>query len=85
MARLRRDDALSRLATINRSIVTAALVMTGVLGLYLSKALPGHHAATQSQSTQNQSTSSSGTSQLAPPSSAPVPTQQPASVVSGAS
>ena len=89
-ARLRRDDALSRIATINRSIVVAALVMTGVLGLYLSKALPGHHAATQSQATQDQSaqsqsTGSSGSSQLAPPASAPVQTQQPAPVVSGAS
>ena len=90
LARLRRDDALSRIATINRSIGAAALVVTGVLGLYLSKALPGHQTSTQSQSTQiqstgNQSTGSSGSSQLAPPSSAPVQSQQQAPVVSGAS
>jgi len=85
LARLRRDDALSRIATINRSIGAAALVMTGVLGLYLSKALPGHQASTQSQSTQSQSTGSSGSNQLTPPPSSPVQTQQPAPVVSGAS
>ena len=90
LARLRRDDALSRIATINHSIGAAALVMTGVLGLYLSKALPGHQASTQSQSTQSQSTQSqstgsSGSNQLTPPPSSPVQTQQPAPVVSGAS
>ncbi len=85
LARLRRDDALSRLATINRSIGAAALVATGVLGLYLGKALPGHQASTQSQSSQSQSTDSSGSNTLTPPASAPVQTQQPAPVVSGAS
>jgi hypothetical protein len=79
LARLRREDALGRIALINRSIGAGALVVTAALGLYLSKALPGHQARTQSSST-----SSSGSGPLAPPSSAPVQTQQPATIVSGA-
>jgi hypothetical protein len=94
MARMRRDDSLDRISKITKTLGMGVLAVTGVLGLYLSKALPGHRTATQNSSTSAPASStavagssSAGTSsgQLSPPSSPPAQSQQPAPVVSGAS
>jgi hypothetical protein len=94
MARIRRDDSLGRIAKITKTLGIGLLAATGVLGLYLSKALPGHQTATGSPSTSvpasnsasaGSSTAGASSGQLSPPSAPPVRAQQPAPVVSGAS
>jgi hypothetical protein len=96
MARIRRDDSLGRITKITKTLGIGLLAMTGALGLYLSKALPGHSSTSQSMSTSSSATNtttagsstsgtSSGSGQLSPPSSPPAQSQQPAPVVSGAS
>jgi hypothetical protein len=89
MARIRRDDSLGRIAKITKALGISLLAATGALGLYLSKALPGHQTATQNVSASNTGSAgstASGTSsgQLSPPSSPPLPAQKRAPVVSGA-
>ena len=44
-ASLRRDGALNRLSSITGSIAIATIAAVGALGVYVAKALPGHHAA----------------------------------------
>src|SRR5665213_18334 len=94
IARIRRDDSLARINTLTKSVGIGVLAVTGVLGLYLGKALPGHSSSpsstsspaantTQTGSAGSANTSSSG--QLAPPSSPPVQSQQQAPVVTGSS
>ena len=94
MARIRRDDSLGRITKVTKALGIGLLATTGVLGLYLSKALPGHTSTTQSttsSATSNSTTgsttsgTSSGSGQLSPPSNPPAQSRQPASVVSGAS
>jgi hypothetical protein len=94
MARIRRDDSLDRISKVTRVLGIGLLTTTGVLGLYLSKALPGHSSTRQSttSSTTRKSTAGSSTSgtssrsgQLSPPANPPAPSRQPATVVSGAS
>lgn len=93
VARIRRDEAIGRISTVTKTVGIGILTATGVLGLYLSKALPGHKTTQGTSSvatnTSSNGTSTSGTSsgsgQLAPPSTPPVQAQQPAPVVSGAS
>ena len=97
-ARIRRDDSLGLVTRVTKSVGIGILAATGVLGLYLSKALPGHAATTSNTTSPAAShladgilarvldvgSSSSGSTQLSPPSSPPVQSQQPAPVVSGA-
>jgi hypothetical protein len=93
MARIRRDDSLGRITKVTKALGIGVLATTGALGLYLSKALPGHSSTSQSTTSSATSTSgagsstsgtSSGSGQLSPPSSPPAQSQQPAQVVSGA-
>lgn len=97
-ARIRRDDSLGRVTQITKSVGIGILAATGVLGLYFSKALPGHSTTTSNTTSPAASTSPtgpsptgsspsggfSGSTQLSPPSSPPVQSQQSAPVVSGA-
>ncbi|HWE65797.1 MAG TPA: hypothetical protein VG298_04060 [Acidimicrobiales bacterium] len=92
LARIRRDESLGRVSRLTKSIGIGIVAVTGVFGLYLSKALPGH--ATTPNTANSASTSSTGSSttgtspasrQLSPPAAPPVQSQQPAPVVSGAS
>ena len=91
--RRRRDAALLRTRSITKTIAVAAVAGVAALGIYISRALPGH-AATTSGSTvspPNGTTSTGGSSggqspsNLAPPNSPPVQSQQQAPVVSGSS
>ncbi len=56
LAALRRDGALSRLTNITAAIGVAIIAAVGALGVYVGRALPGHHAA----STSGSSTSTGG-------------------------
>ena len=91
LARIRRDDSLDRISKITKTLGIGVLAVTGVLGLYLSKALPGHQAAAANSSTSAPNGGTAGSSSagassgsLSPPSAPPVQSQQPAPVVSGA-
>jgi len=53
---MRRDGALSRLTNITAAIGVAIIVAVGALGVYVGKAIPGHHA----KSTSGSSTPNSG-------------------------
>lgn len=44
-AALRRDGALERLTGITGAIGVATIAAVGILGVYVGKSLPGHHAA----------------------------------------
>jgi hypothetical protein len=92
-----RDNALRRLRTVTKGIAVATAAAVGVLGLYVSKALPGHAATHTSQSTATTlppttapapvpSSGSSPTQTVpAPPPSPPVTTPRPSHVTTGAS
>src|ERR1700722_10206154 len=43
-ASLRRDGALNRLSSITGAIAVATIAAVAALGIYVGKALPGHHA-----------------------------------------
>ncbi len=43
---MRRDGALARLSSITGAIAVATIAAVGVLGVYIEKALPGHHTTT---------------------------------------
>ena len=97
----RRDAGLRRVSKLTKRIALVVVAAVGALGLYVSKALPGHTAAPTSQSTS--ATPNTGSSTGAGPSpgatvlpptsqptqstpvSPPVRTQRPAHVSTGAS
>jgi len=92
-AAMRRDGALSRLSNITAAIGVAIIAAVGALGVYVGKALPGHHAAT-STSTGNGGLPSgnsgapagnSGPGALNPPSTPTQGASAPAPVTSGSS
>lgn len=91
-ASVRRDVALDRLSTITGSIAVASLAAVGVLGLYVAKALPGHHATPSTGATSatvpggNAATgggTSSSANTLNPPSTPPTAASAPPAVTSG--
>ncbi len=89
---MRRDGALSRLSSITGAIGLATIAAVGILGVYVGKALPGHHAApATSSSSGNQVSTNSGNSGNSGqgainPSSTPTQgTSLPAPVTSGSS
>jgi hypothetical protein len=92
---VRRDEALARLSTITGGIGIAVVVAVGAIGVYVGKALPGHHATPASNSSVGQGSGVAGNSgqggaaapsgSLNPPSSLPQGTSQPAPVTSGSS
>jgi len=91
VAASRRDAAVERLTAITAGIGVASIAAVGALGVYVAKALPGHHAptasgaTTSSGTTGNSGSGSSGASSLNPPSSATQGASLPAPVTSGAS
>ena len=88
-ASARRDGALNRLSTITRGIVVASLAAVGAMGIYVAKALPGHHATTTTSVSSGGNANGGGTSNSAnslnPPSSSPTAASTPAPVTSGGS
>jgi hypothetical protein len=97
VATARRDDALARLCTITGGIGVAVVLAVGVIGVYVGKALPGHHATPASNSSVGQSggaVGNTGTGQggtaagsgaLNPPTAPPQGSSVPAPVTSGSS
>jgi hypothetical protein len=95
IAAARRDDALARLSVITGGIGVAVVLAVGAIGVYVGKALPGHHAVPASNSTvgrgaglagnTGQGATAAGSGALNPPVSAPQGTSLPAPVTSGSS
>ena len=96
LARGRRDASLVRVSSVTKTIGVGIVAAVGVLGLYVSRALPGHHtSAPAGQAPASSPSAPSGSaaqgapaaspSALTPPASAPARTQAPAPVTSGAS
>jgi hypothetical protein len=91
VAATRRDAALERLNAITAGIVVGTIAAVGALGVYVAKALPGHHApqtsgtTATSGNTGNSGAGSGGSNSLNPPSSAPQGASLPAPVTSGSS
>jgi hypothetical protein len=95
IATARRDDALARVSTITGGIAVAVVLAVGAIGVYVGKALPGHHATPASNTTAGQGGGlagntglgggAAGSGSLNPPASAPQGTSQPAPVTSGSS
>lgn len=87
----RRDAALERLSAVTAGIAVATLAAVGALGVYVAKALPGHHtgqtagATVTSGNTGNSGTGSGSGNSLNPPNSAPQGASLPAPVTSGSS
>lgn len=90
-ASLRRDGALNRLSSITTAIAVATIASVGAIGVYVAKALPGHHAgastgattATVPSGNSGQGTGSSNA--LNPPSTPPQAASAPPPVTSGSS
>jgi len=87
---MRRDGALARLSSVTAAIAVATIVGVGALGLYVGRALPGHHSG----SVPGASTSTGGTGNtgqasqqagLNPPSTPTQGASLPAPVTSGSS
>jgi len=84
----RRDVALTRLGGITAGIGIGAVAAVGVLGVYVGRALPGHHSAPANSAGSGLSqspASSSGTQGINPPSAPVQNAPAPALVTSGAS
>ncbi len=88
---MRRDGALTRLSSITAAVGVATIAAVGALGIYVGKALPGHHAgsitgtsATSGTSAPGAGTSSSQSS-LNPPSTPTQAAPAAAPVTSGSS
>lgn len=91
VATLRRDGALNRLTSITGSIAIATIAAVAALGVYVAKALPGHHTGSSTGTTttvpagntgQGAGASSSSNS-LNPPPTSPAPASAPPPVTSG--
>jgi hypothetical protein len=95
-ASLRRDGALDRLSSITGSIAVAILAAVAALGIYVAKALPGHHAGSNTGATNSTvpaGNSGSGTgagagassspNSINPPSTPPTAASAPPPVTSG--
>ena len=90
------NGALARLSTVTGAIGVATIAAVGILGVYVGRALPGHHAAPATGSTatsgrNNQASGNSGSSgnsgqgAINPPSTSTQGTSLPPPVTSGAS
>jgi len=93
---MRRDGARSRLSSITGAIGVATIAAVGILGVYVGKALPGHHAAPTTGSTATTggggqaagtggTGGTSGQGAINPPSTPTQGTSLPAPVTSGSS
>ena len=87
----RRDGALARVSSITGSVAIATIAAVGVLGVYVAKALPGHHASSNTGASgsvtagnSGSGASSSGAStSINPPSSSPQAASSQPQVTSG--
>ncbi|HVA08163.1 MAG TPA: hypothetical protein VNG12_15605 [Acidimicrobiales bacterium] len=88
----RRDGALARVSSITGSVAIAIIAAVGVLGIYVAKALPGHHTSSSTGATSGAVTagnsgsgaSGSGVStSINPPSSSPQAASSQPQVTSG--
>ena len=90
-ASLRRDGALNRLSSITGSVAIATIAAVGALGIYVAKALPGHHAgastgattATVPSGNSGQGSGLDSSNSLNPPSTPPPAASAPPPVTSG--
>ena len=88
-ASLRHDGALNRLSSITGSIALATIAAVAALGVYVAKALPGHHTGASTGATSstvpagNTGQGAGASSSLNPPSSPPTAASAPAPVTSG--
>lgn len=91
---MRRDGALNRLSSITATIALAMIAAVGALGVYVAKALPGHHAGASAGTTTASTASgnsgqgtgaSSASNSLNPPRTPPQAASSPAPITSGAS
>jgi hypothetical protein len=91
VAAIRRDSALTRLSSITAAIGVATIVAVGALGIYVGKAVPGHHATSTAGTSTTSGNSGQGTgvsssqNALNPPSTAPQAAPAAAPVTSGSS
>lgn len=85
-AKARRDTALRRVNKVTTRIAVATVAAVGILGLYVSRALPGHAAAPPSSSTTGSTSTTtptttvpaaSGTSGSSSPQTTPAPPPSP--------
>ena len=84
----RREVALGRLSGITAGIGIGAIAAVGVLGVYVGRALPGHHSVPTSSTGSGLSqspASSAGTQGISPPSTPVQNAPAGAPVTSGAS
>jgi len=92
----RRDAAISRLSSVTAGIGVAIVAAVGILGIYVGKALPGHHAASATANSTPSSTAgqvsgnsgnsgNSGQGAINPPSTPTQSAPTPAPVTSGSS
>lgn len=91
-ASARRDGALNRLSSITTAIAVATITAVGALGVYVDKALPGHHSSTSTAGSTTAPSGNSGnsgntgsSSSLNPPSTPPQAASTPPPVTSGSS
>jgi hypothetical protein len=91
-ASLRRDRALNRLSSITGSIAVVTIAAVAALGIYVAKALPGHHAGASTGATSSTAPAgntgqgtgaASSSNSLNPPSTPPTATSAPPPVTSG--
>ncbi|HEV3265269.1 MAG TPA: hypothetical protein VG014_07080 [Acidimicrobiales bacterium] len=96
---VRRDAALHRVGKLTKRIAVATVAAVGILGLYVSKSLPGHATTPAGQSPAGTTTPTTSAPAAAPgsgpstapttapaaPASPPVTTRKPAHVTTGAS
>jgi len=93
---MRRDGALARLSSVTAGIGVATVAAVGILGVYVGKALPGHHAAAATGNSAPSSTAgqvsgnsgnsgNSGQGAINPPSTPTQSAPAPAPVTSGSS
>jgi hypothetical protein len=91
LVRLRRDAAIERVRSLTKGAAVASVAAVAVLGVYMSRAAPGHAstpagaATNPGGSTSTGGSPSAGSSGLSSPAAAPVQSNQPAPVVSGSS
>jgi hypothetical protein len=93
LARVRRDAALARVGSITKGIGVASVAAVAVIGIYISRAVPGHSTTPAGTGAVSGGSATAGTQAggaqavqpggLAPPDNPPTQTQQQAPVVSG--
>lgn len=66
IARGRRDASLVRVGTVTKTMGAGIVAAVGVLGIYVAKAFPGHHAGTPTATAPSSGAGQSSTTATAP-------------------